>query len=416
MKILFITKYPPIEGGVSSRNYWLAKALGERGHEVYFLTNSLQVEEVYQEKMDLADASVRKKFIPPNVFLYSLKKDPPYHIPYSKLYLSRLVNLGLKIIAERKPDVIFAHYLEPYAAAGFILKKITGLPLAIKHAGSDILRLLPDEDFKYFLAKVISEADLFFSSESLLPMFNNLGATIKKIRYMPDMIDDKIFSPGGEKFNFLKFDMAVPLGVPVITYIGKAAKNKGLAEVIKALGTIEDDFRLLLISAGKELVRYQDQIKTNSNFKNKCIYINFIPPWDIPPILCSSAFVLNLENHFPIFSHSPIKLWEAIACGTPILLSQEIFSKIKFKFLKNANNFMVVENVQDIETLRAKLVWAIKNTEKIKAEAAEIRLEYLEKTNFDAQIREYVKSLQSIMKRGVFSKLRYISLSGTFFL
>ena len=44
-----IGKYPPIEGGVSARVYWLAKALGERGHEVHIVTNAQEVESEYKE-------------------------------------------------------------------------------------------------------------------------------------------------------------------------------------------------------------------------------------------------------------------------------------------------------------------------------------------------------------------------------
>jgi len=38
-----IGKYPPIEGGVSAKVYWLAKALGERGYEVYIFTNAQEI-------------------------------------------------------------------------------------------------------------------------------------------------------------------------------------------------------------------------------------------------------------------------------------------------------------------------------------------------------------------------------------
>ena len=52
MKVCFFSKYPPIEGGISSRTYWLAKALGERKIEVHLVTNALEVEENYKEAID----------------------------------------------------------------------------------------------------------------------------------------------------------------------------------------------------------------------------------------------------------------------------------------------------------------------------------------------------------------------------
>jgi len=48
MKICMIGKYPPIEGGVSARNYWIARGLSERGHEVHLVTNADEVEPAYR--------------------------------------------------------------------------------------------------------------------------------------------------------------------------------------------------------------------------------------------------------------------------------------------------------------------------------------------------------------------------------
>ncbi|MBI2654760.1 hypothetical protein HYX02_08215 [Candidatus Woesearchaeota archaeon] len=54
MNLLFISKYPPIEGGVSAQTYWLAKALGEKGHKVYVVSNCWEVEQRYREQIDIS--------------------------------------------------------------------------------------------------------------------------------------------------------------------------------------------------------------------------------------------------------------------------------------------------------------------------------------------------------------------------
>lgn len=53
MRICIVGKYPPIEGGVSARVYWLAKALGERGHKIHIISNALEIESEYKEIFDL---------------------------------------------------------------------------------------------------------------------------------------------------------------------------------------------------------------------------------------------------------------------------------------------------------------------------------------------------------------------------
>jgi hypothetical protein len=45
MRICFIGKYPPIQGGVSAQTYWAVRGLAERGHEVCVVTNADEVED-----------------------------------------------------------------------------------------------------------------------------------------------------------------------------------------------------------------------------------------------------------------------------------------------------------------------------------------------------------------------------------
>ena len=51
MKICIISKYPPIQGGVSSAAYWLAKGLGEEGDKVFVISNCWEAEPEYRELM-----------------------------------------------------------------------------------------------------------------------------------------------------------------------------------------------------------------------------------------------------------------------------------------------------------------------------------------------------------------------------
>jgi len=69
MKICTIGKYPPIEGGESSKLYWLAKALGEKGHEVHIVTNAWEVETKYREQITGDDLSGHYR--PKNVYIHN---------------------------------------------------------------------------------------------------------------------------------------------------------------------------------------------------------------------------------------------------------------------------------------------------------------------------------------------------------
>ena len=72
MNICIISKYPPIEGGVSSHTYWMARELGKRGHKVYVVTNSWEVEGEYRETINREDMHL---FEPKNVQVFSTSKE-----------------------------------------------------------------------------------------------------------------------------------------------------------------------------------------------------------------------------------------------------------------------------------------------------------------------------------------------------
>jgi len=43
MKICLIGKYPPIQGGVSTRNFAFAHSLAQQGHTIHVVTNAKDV-------------------------------------------------------------------------------------------------------------------------------------------------------------------------------------------------------------------------------------------------------------------------------------------------------------------------------------------------------------------------------------
>lgn len=389
MRILMISKYPPIEGGVSSRVYWLAKALGERGAEISVVTNALEVEDGWREEINLKNINEIKKHQPKNVFFYSLEKKPPYHIPYSEAYLSRLVNLGLKAVAERGADVIYAHYLEPYASAGFVLKKITGLPLVIKHAGSDIYRLFKSEDFRYFLAEVMSSADALILSANLPGFSETMRMSEKKIHTPPPIaVDADAFSPKWPAFDFTKYGFQnPPAGIAVFAYFGKATPNKGIGESIKALSELKKDFRFVFVAKGKSAEKFAAEAR--GLLGGKFIHLPFIPPWEVPLLLRSASAALMLENNFPIPIHSPTSPYEAIATGTPIILSGEMFDKLKSRLPSSRGLFTVIDDPHGINQLSNVFRKIIASPESFRENAQKIREEFLAKNDWNGYVDFY---------------------------
>lgn len=134
--ILYISKYPPIEGGIAAKTYWLAKALAGRGHIIHLVTDAYDVDEQY------SIANVGSAPEMPGVSIHRADQEVPWHIPNDSHRAISLLDKALEIVETTKPDLIIGGYLVPYGIMAFQLSRLTGIPFVLMHGGSDIHKFL----------------------------------------------------------------------------------------------------------------------------------------------------------------------------------------------------------------------------------------------------------------------------------
>jgi len=343
MKICIISKYPPIEGGVSSRIYWLVKGLGERGHEIHVVTNAQEVEEKYKEQMD----SKEEEYTPKNVYVHSTTSDTnPWHIPFSKTYTERIANLAIEVIRKYNIQLIDSYYILPYGIAGFLAKNITGKPHILHHAGSDIGKLFISPSYNILFKSIFEKVDKLVTIPSFKKMFVSIGIPESKLVFDENVsVDTKSFNPEVSPFllsNHIKREIPE---CPIITFIGKINyywRTKGLAELVEAVKEIKSDFLLLFVANGKGLLEFQNLIR-EKQLEKKSVFINFVPSWKIPSIIKLSTCVVVSEREFPIEHHIPILPREVMAVGKCLIFSEEIYNKQPYKNLTNGENVLVID-------------------------------------------------------------------------
>ena len=354
MRICLISKYPPIEGGVSARVYWLAKALGERGHEVHIVTNALEVEEEYRERFELNE----QQYAPENVHVHSLTPDNnPWHIPFSKSYTERITNLAIEVIEKYNIQLIDSYYMLPYGVAAFITKNITSRPQILRHAGSDIGKLLASPSYNTLFKAIFQRADKILTIPPLKEMFLSLGIPESKITFDEKVsIDTKAFNPEVSPFPLADhLDRQLP-EYPIITFIGKINyywETKGLYELLEAVKGIQDDFLLLFVANGRGLKGFQNQIE-EKNLSEKSIFLDFVPPWEIPSIIKLSTCVVVPEREFPIQYHAtPVTPREVMAVGKCLILSKELYDKQCYGNLSDGESAFIIDpkNIKQFRTV-----------------------------------------------------------------
>ena len=364
MKLCFLTKYPPIQGGVSSRAYWQAKALGERGHEVHIVTNSLEVEDNYKEVFDLVDPA----FLPKNVFIHSTDPETnPWHIPYSPAYSERISNLAIEVIRDHNIQIIDSNFILPYGIAGNITKNITGVPQILRNAGSDIGKLFKSTSYCTLFNSIFQRVDKILTYPQLKDMFTSMGIPESRISIDDRVIvDSRAFNPQVDPFPISEYTGKKFAGCPIITYIGKINyywQSKGLLELVEAVKEIPEDFLLLFVANGIGLKEFKT-ILESKGLMEKSLFLNFLPPWEIPSVIKLSSCVVLPEREFPIEYHVPILPKEVMAVGKCLVLGREIAYKQYYGDLVDRENVLLV-NPKNISAFRNVLEFVIQNTEAV---------------------------------------------------
>ena len=332
MKIGFICKYPPITGGEASKTYWLTKALAKNGHEIHIITNAQEVENEYREKFKPCDIDnwLKQK----NLFIHSTSSEKiPKYIPQSNPFEIKLASITLDVIQKYKLDIIDSWYLVPNAIAGFMVHKITKIPWVLRHAGSDLGKLLPHHLFKPLLVQILKSANKIITYKSCENFFQPFGIENNKLWFNNSVsVNTECFNPSIKPVKFNSKNK------PIIMAIGKIGEFKGTFDLLEAFLPLKDKALLVFITGDSKLDIFRKKIQ-NLGLEKSVKIIPPVPPWQIPNYIQSATCIVHVERDFPIIQHRPILPREVIACGKCLLLSEEMYKK--YFFLKKDENVFV---------------------------------------------------------------------------
>jgi glycosyltransferase involved in cell wall biosynthesis len=348
MKIVFISKYPPMEGYVSSCTYWLASGLASRGHDITVVTNAFEVEDANREQFGAPDIDVYQGR---NLLVRNTDPFQEFRlIPASNPFCEKLAAAAIEEAVDA--DVLDAWYLVSYGAAGLLARTATDVPLVLRHAGSDIGRLAANPHLRPLITAMLRKADAVVANKASRPRLEQLGARKGKVQIIPPSVDTGAFHPSvtPEGFDF-------PPKIPVISFMGKISRGKGISELLTAAARVREDFRLLILSSGHGELR---KMTIHTGFRKKLLFHRFVPPWRMPGVIRASRAVVVPEHRFPVPGHSPILPREVLACGTCLLISEELKNKVAGGMLEDGENAIVMDPA-DADAFASKLKMVIRD-------------------------------------------------------
>jgi len=319
MKILLIGKYPPMQGGISSKTYWLLKRLKAIGFEYKIVTLNEPDYSTKDISSDSKDITIIEK------------GDAPWHIPETSLIDDQITHAALETAKTFNPDLVETNYLWPFCKDALLISKLIKKPLLIRHAGSDIAKFHKTGNYIDIMDMYFNQAAVIVTNLSSKAIVTNICNTPEKVhclqRYVPCPETFKPAVQPGTANTCKLFD---------ILFAGKINyhwRYKGLELLLKTIK--RKNLKALFIIGGKYKSDIKKQIKENQIEENIKI-VDFVHPEKMPEIYRSCKFVWCWENPGGVEDFSNI-IWEAIFCNTPCIVNN--ITKKKTKAEEMSRNF-----------------------------------------------------------------------------
>lgn len=386
MRICFVGKYPPIEGGVSSQTYWAVRGLAERGHQVFVVTNADEVEESFRIRLEHADiAMLEPEFAnggSVRIFRPERYSKRMSHIPRSNPFVSKLAGMALQVIEGYSCEMVIGYYLEPYGVAASLAATWAGVGLLLHHAGSDLDRLMRLPELAATYKHVLRSADGVITWPGVAARFLGMGVRPSALRMGPPYALPPSFSPDAAPLDAADIerlasqhapgpDKAFDPALPTIGMYGKPGELKGTYDLIASLGALRAEglsFNLLLLSGAWQQEQLSAAI-TQASLDDRTWRLPFLPHWRVPGFIRACTAVCFLERDFPVAIHGPAVAREVLTCGTCLVLSGEIYDKQRNRDeLADDDNIVLVPDPKDRQMLAERLRAVISDP----ARAAEI--------------------------------------------
>jgi glycosyltransferase involved in cell wall biosynthesis len=226
-----------------------------------------------------------------------------------------------RVVAEFRPDLVFAPWAYPDGWAAVQLGHRAGLPVVIQVHGSDILQLGRYPRRAGGTIAALRQADgILAVSQDLQERVVAYGADPSRVRVVYDGIDAELFHPGPQDAARARLVRELTLHGPVVLYIGNLLPVKGLEVLIDAFALLAGqgvDFTALVIGQGPLRSRLEDRAR-RLGLGGRVKLLGPRPHDQLPDwYRAADLFVL------PSYSEGvPIVLLEAAACGTPFVASR----------------------------------------------------------------------------------------------
>jgi glycosyltransferase involved in cell wall biosynthesis len=342
MNLCFVSKYPPIQGGVSTQTYWLARALARQGHNVFVVTNAASVESEYRLWLDEDDYAKLEPSYPNggSVRVLNISASLGPHatfIPADKPTVTQLAAVATDCVRENDCVALFSWYFEPYGIAAGLAAAWTGRPHVVRHAGSDMFSLALDPELGTSYRELM-RASGALATVALEP--ESLGNATAKAAGVPPVPIPADFSPEGPAMDLASTvsnlrasgcELAMAPGLEetdesvLLGMYGKLGRTKGTDAFLMAAAELlrrGADVRVAVMGGGRDTERVSGLIQ-KLGLDTVTWRLPPLAPWRVPEFIRRCDAVAYLEHDFRIKEHLAVPPLEILAAGGRLCASPE---------------------------------------------------------------------------------------------
>lgn len=300
----------PSYGGSGVVATELGYALGERGHEVHFISSArpFRLRKFHQNLFfhEVEDVS------------YSLFKYPPYTL--------LLANKIVEVVNYAGLDLLHVHYAMPHSISAYLAKQMLNrpIPLVTTLHGTDITLVGVYEEFYELtrLALRVSDSLTAVSHSLAADTHRVFGPLDKKIEVVYNFVDSNVYMPDSEALDGSAEkaccrESFAPRGEKILTHISNFREVKRVVDVVRTFALVEKEVPsvLLLVGDGPEMNRVEKEV-FSLGLADKVKFLG--KQESVREILqMTDVFLLPSEQE----SFGLVAL-EAMACGVPVVASR----------------------------------------------------------------------------------------------
>jgi len=205
------------------------------------------------------------------------------------------------------------------------------------------------------------------------------------------MSKSKIFViPGGIDFERIQKIGAIPSKKVDIFFVGRLSPEKGVDLLIKAISYIVKTFPHISVSiagTGEQLLELTKLVQ-RLHLQNNIRFFGHISEEEKYQHYKACKLVVIPSR----WDFSPLTIYEAMACGKPIIASQQTNSEV----LKDGKTGLLFEE-ENVKDLADKILFLLQN-EKIRRQMGEFALRRIRKYDWSEIAKKYIEVYKEIIK------------------